>query len=830
MPRLIWVFAEHTVTLLILSCCGSFGTFVFLKSVTYFQSNKCAPDLFGTNCTTHCSPANSCDKGHYICDPRKGHKICLVGWMGARCDIRRLPQHLDVTCPANLTCKNGGQCFEGECCCKNHYSGRFCNIETIGCHSNPCLNSGTCVPGAGDDTDNYNCSCTKSFQGEFCEKHVLTTNISMHAASTSSSPTVAYTSTTRLPGTATISARGNTNTVPAASKVVSASTDKTETGLFTTSQQKTIHHTTAIFSSSGITTDNNFSTSIETSTPETTGFYSKTQQHTVTNSALGTTDTDLSSSAIATGMSTHKVPVKPLSTASVLHTAFVSTVLSPIASIHLTFSKPITESATTKETNLFSSTFETTSYRPTTYKPHSTFENAVVSSSPSESTSPISTSAFIKHTAEPFITIDNVSNTQTPFATTTEKTSSEFELTSSHYTESMKTSVYSHNTKMPSAESTVSDSNSSLPALNTTESQSMTTMEILQKYFTTHSSTHVPPQVLSETSSTGGSFSVTADTLSSTSGANTTLFSTTASTETTQNSLPSESSKTGETTVTPSGMLLSSETLPASSFGWTEKIATSSAKKQSVTPLYTRVSASESRSKLNVSRSSTTPKVYPMSHNSFSPQTSIGSAGTTYPSGSSLTTSNTSPTDLISSVAPVTQSLISTIRSVNSHPTDPSLLITVLDKDYSTRNSISSAKPGFNGLTTLSERPSTPLNATTSSPLYLVSTTSVLVSFNNNASTLNHFTRIKNGSMSSTRPTSLSPNNLPTDKTTPSLNYTHVPLTNSSNETSASGLSKNVDEDSSVSIDLVKDKIILFIRKETGTDLNRYSLQNSLSA
>ena len=55
MPRLIWVFPGRIVTLLVLSCCSSFGNNVFLSVVDckkYFLNNSCNTAVENCNCRT----------------------------------------------------------------------------------------------------------------------------------------------------------------------------------------------------------------------------------------------------------------------------------------------------------------------------------------------------------------------------------------------------------------------------------------------------------------------------------------------------------------------------------------------------------------------------------------------------------------------------------------------------------------------------------------------------------------------------------------------------------------------------------------------------------
>ena len=148
--------------------CPKLYAYCVYVHVLCFQDKNCPKDLYGKSCSIVCVPQNSCLSGHYICSPYDGTKVCLVGWMGANCDHRRIPHNLDNTCPLNLTCKNGGQCFDGRCCCKGGYSGEFCHIDSIGCLSSPCLNSAKCMP-EGTLAKSYTCKCSFGFHGEYCE-------------------------------------------------------------------------------------------------------------------------------------------------------------------------------------------------------------------------------------------------------------------------------------------------------------------------------------------------------------------------------------------------------------------------------------------------------------------------------------------------------------------------------------------------------------------------------------------------------------------------------------------------------------------------------------
>ena len=112
--------------------------------------------------------------------------------MGANCDYRRIPHNLDNICPLNLTCKNGGQCYDGRCCCKGGYSGEFCHIESIGCLSSPCQNGAKCIS-EGRLAKGYTCKCSLGFHGDYCEVK------STHITHTTIYTGTAYTRTTYTP-------------------------------------------------------------------------------------------------------------------------------------------------------------------------------------------------------------------------------------------------------------------------------------------------------------------------------------------------------------------------------------------------------------------------------------------------------------------------------------------------------------------------------------------------------------------------------------------------------------------------------------------------------
>ncbi|XP_012936519.1 uncharacterized protein LOC101859925 [Aplysia californica] len=125
---------------------------------------QCYGRYFGQNCTTYCKPADDCS-GHYTCDAATGARVCLPGWtQESDCKVRETP---DTSCG----CQNGGECFEGSCCCVGDFVGPFCEQPAQICQTKPCQNGGTCF----EDLTGARCSCKEGFTGERCET-MLTPN------------------------------------------------------------------------------------------------------------------------------------------------------------------------------------------------------------------------------------------------------------------------------------------------------------------------------------------------------------------------------------------------------------------------------------------------------------------------------------------------------------------------------------------------------------------------------------------------------------------------------------------------------------------------------
>ncbi|KAL4216822.1 hypothetical protein ACF0H5_024543 [Mactra antiquata] len=171
------------------------------------QTHNCPADYYGQDCHTFCKPQNDCH-GHYVCDQSTGNKICLSGWHGNKCDTRILPQSLDPECPTDTGCKNDGQCMENECCCRHNYTGKYCQIESIGCLSNPCMNNATCY----NVGNGFTCACVGNFTGRTCD-HVIEP-----PTSTRTPPT-----TSKTPPTSTKTPPTTSKTPPTSAKSLTSS-------------------------------------------------------------------------------------------------------------------------------------------------------------------------------------------------------------------------------------------------------------------------------------------------------------------------------------------------------------------------------------------------------------------------------------------------------------------------------------------------------------------------------------------------------------------------------------------------------------------------------
>ncbi|XP_064605715.1 uncharacterized protein LOC135470608 [Liolophura sinensis] len=124
----------------------------------------CPQNRYGPGCDVVCTPADNCAEGHYDCHYSTGERICLAGWAGVSCQERFLSPNTDPECPEN-ECRNGGQCFNGSCCCPRGFTGNYCEQEVFECSSRPCLNDGNCV----ELISGFECDCADGYTGDLCE-------------------------------------------------------------------------------------------------------------------------------------------------------------------------------------------------------------------------------------------------------------------------------------------------------------------------------------------------------------------------------------------------------------------------------------------------------------------------------------------------------------------------------------------------------------------------------------------------------------------------------------------------------------------------------------
>jgi Notch-like protein len=81
--------------------------------------------------------------------------------------------------PFNLRhCANGGSCIDGiqsyTCLCPHGTTGKECELFSIFCDSDPCLNGGICTVALG--VYGYSCTCTYGFTGLHCESETSVCN------------------------------------------------------------------------------------------------------------------------------------------------------------------------------------------------------------------------------------------------------------------------------------------------------------------------------------------------------------------------------------------------------------------------------------------------------------------------------------------------------------------------------------------------------------------------------------------------------------------------------------------------------------------------------
>ncbi|CAH1796365.1 unnamed protein product, partial [Owenia fusiformis] len=128
----------------------------------------CTPQWTGRYCETPlqppCTPRDDCS-GHYTCVGN--NKVCLPGWTDPSrdCTVRTIPQPNDPECPIQGFCQQGS-CFQGRCCCNQHWDGLLCSCKKLYCNDRPCQNGGACR----NLEDDYSCTCPPGWTGKNCDQ------------------------------------------------------------------------------------------------------------------------------------------------------------------------------------------------------------------------------------------------------------------------------------------------------------------------------------------------------------------------------------------------------------------------------------------------------------------------------------------------------------------------------------------------------------------------------------------------------------------------------------------------------------------------------------
>ncbi|KAK2167507.1 hypothetical protein NP493_1273g01022 [Ridgeia piscesae] len=162
-------------------CTNSVGTFRCDCHAGYVQHNLTACVELDECESTPCENDGTCvDKfNNYTC-------TCAPGYTGRNCTV-------DVDECGSTPCENGGSCVnlvnKYRCKCPNGFAGRTCQtgllcncpvllqgcrgccvtmphvVSALLCNSAPCQNGGVC----NEFTASYNCTCSSSFNGTFCQ-------------------------------------------------------------------------------------------------------------------------------------------------------------------------------------------------------------------------------------------------------------------------------------------------------------------------------------------------------------------------------------------------------------------------------------------------------------------------------------------------------------------------------------------------------------------------------------------------------------------------------------------------------------------------------------
>ncbi|UJR12875.1 hypothetical protein I4U23_017049 [Adineta vaga] len=113
---------------------------------------------------------------------------CISGYYGTNCNMYE--PLCETYCSANAFCRPDGSNLENGknklyCICPQNHFGPRCNLKYDYCHSNPCLNNGTCFSNYDPTGKNlYWCNCTERFGGSECQEENLSVYIELNMTKT----------------------------------------------------------------------------------------------------------------------------------------------------------------------------------------------------------------------------------------------------------------------------------------------------------------------------------------------------------------------------------------------------------------------------------------------------------------------------------------------------------------------------------------------------------------------------------------------------------------------------------------------------------------------
>jgi hypothetical protein len=113
---------------------------------------------------------------------------CKSGYYGKSCSMYE--PRCENYCSGNALCRVDDSDLQEKkkkpyCICPLDHFGARCNLKYDGCHSNPCLNNGTCFPSYDTSGENsYLCNCSQQFHGSQCQDEKAPVHIDLNMTNT----------------------------------------------------------------------------------------------------------------------------------------------------------------------------------------------------------------------------------------------------------------------------------------------------------------------------------------------------------------------------------------------------------------------------------------------------------------------------------------------------------------------------------------------------------------------------------------------------------------------------------------------------------------------